>query len=203
MNDLTVLHNAKRHPVNGGVQYYGMGWRVSTVDGIPPVFHSGDVGRNHSIVFLMPERGLGFVLLANASGFEQADQIDQIAASVLFILNGKPSTPVSLPFMMVFLHWSILLMPLLQILGIVLVWRKRHDIKVWGVILIVILNVAVVFLLLGFSQLIPFPLSSMLVYYPDVGYGLVAIATLGIGWSVIYTGMNLMARRVKYDLLRR
>jgi hypothetical protein len=184
-------------PVNGGVQHYGMGWRVSTVDGIPLVFHSGDAGRNHAIVFLMPDQGLGFVLLANASGFEQADQVDQIAVSLFFMLNGKPPIPVSLPFMMSFLHWSILLTPFLQILGIVFVWRKRQRMKNWGVVLTVVLNLAVVFSLLASSQLIPFPLPSLLVFFPDVGYGLIVIATLGIGWSVVYTVMNLRMRKAK------
>jgi len=180
-----------------GDKRYAMGWNVNTVDGIPLVFHPGDAGRNHSILFLMPDRGVGFVLLANASGFEQADQVDQIAASVFFMLNGKPSTPVSLPFMMGFLHWSILLAPLLQIIGIVFVWRKRQRMKSWGVLLTVVLNLAVVFSLLASSKLIPFPLPSLLVFFPDVGYGLVVVATLGTGWSVIYTAMNLRMRRSK------
>jgi hypothetical protein len=37
----------------------------------------------------------------------------------------------------------------------------------------------------------------MLVFYPDVGYGLIVIAALGIGWSVTYSAMYLMARRSK------
>jgi len=178
-----------------GDQHYAMGWNVSTVDGIPLVFHPGDAGRNHAIVILMPDRNSGYVLLANASGFEQADQVDQIAANIFFMGNGKPPTPVSLPFMMMFLHWSILLTPMLQIIGIFLVWRKRQDIKGWGVLLIVVLNLVVVFGMLGFSQLIPFPLHSMVVFFPDIGYGLIAIVALGIGWSVIYIAMYLRRRR--------
>jgi CubicO group peptidase (beta-lactamase class C family) len=181
----------------GGDQHYAMGWNVITVDGIRLVFHPGDAGRNHAIVILMPERGSGFVLLANASGFEQIDQVDQVAVGIFFMLNGKPTTPVSLPFPSRFLHWAVLLTPLLQITGIVLVWQKRQRMKGWGVVLTVILNLAVVFLLLGLARLIPFPLPSLLVFYPDVGYGLIVVAMLGIGWSVIYTVMSLRARRSK------
>ncbi|MCC6191861.1 MAG: hypothetical protein IT318_22765 [Anaerolineales bacterium] len=143
----------------------------------------------------MPEQDAGFILLANASGFEQLDQVDQIAMNVYSLLNGNPPAPISLPFMSIFLHWSILLTPLLQVLGIVLVWRKRQVIKGWGVILTVVLNIAVVLLRLGLSQLIPFPLPSLLVFFPDIGWGMVAVATLGIGWSVIYTTLTLMGRR--------
>jgi CubicO group peptidase (beta-lactamase class C family) len=181
----------------GGDKHYAMGWIVDTVDEIPMVAHNGDIGNFHSVVFLMPDRGLGFVLLANASGFEQLSQVDEIAAGIFFMLNGKPTTPVSLPFPSRFLYWAVLLTPFLQILGIVLVWRKRRDIKGWGVLLTVILNLAVVFGLLGLSQLIPFALPSLLVFYPEVGYGLILVATLGIGWSVIYTVMYLRARRSK------
>ena len=180
-----------------GEGYHAMGWFVGTVDRIALINHNGDTGRFHAFIMLMPEQGSGFILLANASGFEQIDQVDQMAASVFLMLNGKPPAPISLPFMKSFLHWSILLTPLLQILGIVLVWRKRQGIKGWGVLLMVILNLAVVFSLLGFSQLIPFPLPSLLMFYPDVGYGLIAVATLGIGWSVIYTATYLMMRRSK------
>ena len=62
-------------------------------------------------------------------------------------------------------------------------------------ILTVILNLAIVFFLLGLSQLVPFPLPSMIVFFAEVGYGLIAVATLGIGWSVVYTAMSLMVRR--------
>ena len=34
-------------------------------------------------------------------------------------------------------------------------------------------------------------LPSMLVFQPELGYTLIAIAALGIGWSVIYAAMNL------------
>ncbi len=145
----------------------------------------------------MPDRGSAVVLFANASGFVQISQVDQIVVSVFSMLNGKPPAPISLPFGPRFLYWAILLTPLLQILGIVLVWRNRKRGGTWRVLLTVILNLAVVFFLLGLSQLVPFPFPSLLVFYPEVGYGLVAVATLGIGWSVIYTAMNLRRRRSK------
>jgi hypothetical protein len=148
------------------------------------------------VIFLMPERGSGFVVLANASGFEQQSQVDGIAKGILSLLNGKPAAPVSLPFLLRFLYWLLLLTPVLQILGIVLVWRKRQRIKGWLVTLIVIVNLAVVFLLYRLSlQIITLP--SMLVYYPELGYTLVAVAALGIGWSVIYTATNFIARRAQ------
>ena len=127
-----------------GDKYYGMGWIVGSVDGISAVYHNGDAGRNHSMVILMPDSDSGIVLLANASGFEQAQQVDEIGRGIFFMLNGKTASPVSLPFIIRLQYWSILLVPLLQVLGIVLVWRKRQRMKAWGVLLTVILNLAVV-----------------------------------------------------------
>ena len=43
----------------GGDEHYAMGWIVGTVDGIPIVQHNGDTGHFHSVVILMPDRGLG------------------------------------------------------------------------------------------------------------------------------------------------
>jgi CubicO group peptidase (beta-lactamase class C family) len=192
---IAELH-APAIPENEGDKYYAMGWNVSTVDGIPLVFHPGDAGRNHSIVMLMPDRSSGFVLLANASGFEQIAQVDDIAVGLFLMLNGKPAAPVSLPFGQSFLYWSVLLIPLLQILAIVLGWRNRKRRGIWLVLLTVILNLAVVYFLVGFSQK-TITLPSMVTVFPDVGYSLIAIATLGIGWSVIYTAIYLMERRAK------
>ncbi len=42
---ITELH-APAIPT-GGDQHYAMGWNVSTVDGIPTIWHNGDAGRNH------------------------------------------------------------------------------------------------------------------------------------------------------------
>jgi len=98
--------------------------------------------------------------------------------------------------MMHFLYWSILFVPLLQVLGIVFVWRKRRRMKVWGVVLTVILNLTIAFFLLNYAQS-EMPLRSLLVFNPELGYTAIAAATIGIGWSVIYTAMNLRARRTK------
>lgn len=185
-------------PTRGG-QHYAMGWSVSPLDGMPIIWHNGDTGRNHSIIMLMPERGLGFILLANASGFVQLEQVDNIALSVLNMLNGKPPTPVSLPFHLRFLYWTILLMPLLQIIGIAYAWRYWRNKGVGRVIVTVALYGGVaLFWLFGIPQVITFPiLPGIWFYFPELAYSLIAGATLGIGWSVIYTAMNLRMRKAK------
>lgn len=180
---------------------YAIGWNAGKIDGMSAVWHGGNLGNFSAFVILMPDLESGIVLLANASGYEQYDQIVQVALGVHSLLNGKSSAPVvSPPFYFRFLYWAILLTPFLQILLIVIDWLKRRSIKLWGVLLTVALNLGAILLLFGLSQLIPFPLPSMLVFFPDLGYGLIAVAVLGVGWSVIYTVMYLRTRRSKSDI---
>jgi len=180
----------------GGEQYYAMGWNVGKADGISYLVHAGDAGRNHAIVILMPDRNSGLILLANASGFVQSEQVNDIGREIFYLLNGKPAVPVTLPLSLQLQYGGLILTPLFQILGIVFVWRKRQHINALGFLLTIILNLAVVFSLFGFS-LSRMPLPSMLVFDPDIGYDLVIIAVLGIGWSVIFTVTFLMRQRLK------
>ena len=179
-----------------GEGYYAMGWASGTKDGVTLVNHNGDTGNFHTFIILMPEQSSGIVLLANASGFEQSKSgvVDRIAWGIFNIVNDKPAEPVSVPFIMHFLYWSILLIPVLQILGIAFVWRKREQMKIWGVVLTVILNLAVALSLLGYAQ-IEMPLRSLLVVNPELGYIAIAAAALGIGWSIVITVMYLRIRR--------
>ena len=180
----------------GGGQYYAMGWNVGTVEGVSYLAHAGDAGRNHAIVIMMPDRNSGLVLLANASGFVQSEQVKDMGREVFYMLTGKPAAPVTLPLSFRLQYWGLLLTPLLQILGIAIILRRRQHINVFGFLLTILLNLAVVFSLFGFS-LSRMPLPSMLVFDPDIGYALVIIAVLGIGWSAIFTVMFLMRRRLQ------
>ena len=122
-----------------GDEHYAMGWSVSALDGVPIVYHTGDLGHFSAIVLLMPDRGSGFVLLANATGFEQLAQVNQIAIGLVSLLNGKPAVPVSVPLRLRFLYWAILLAPLLMILGIAYSWRRWRNKGVGHTLLIVLL----------------------------------------------------------------
>lgn len=180
----------------GGEQYYAMGWHVGKVDGISYLIHAGDAGRNHTTVILMPDRNSGLILLANASGFVQSEQVNDMGRELFYMLTGKPTVAVTLPLSLQLQYWGLLLTPLLQILGIAFVWRKRQHINALGFLLTIIMNLAVVFSLFEFS-LSRMPLPSMLVFDPDVGYALVIIAALGIGWSVIFSMMFMMRQRLQ------
>ncbi len=66
-----------------------MGWGVVTWEAQSMIFHSGDVFNYHSFITLLPDDDLGFVLLVNATGFEQLSQVDGIAQGVLSLLHGE------------------------------------------------------------------------------------------------------------------
>lgn len=197
---MTELH-APSIPVAGGARHYALGLYVNTVDGIPVLYHPGDTGNFRAVAILMPDSNSGIVLLANASGFEQliSETVDRIGIGVFNMLNGNPPIAVSVPFMVHFLYWAMLLAPMVQILGIFLVWRKREAVKVWGLVLTVILNLALVFFILSQSQN-RMPLSSLFEFFPELGYVSIAVAVLGIGWSAIFTAMYLMRRSLKYTI---
>jgi len=130
------------------------------------------------------------------SGFSQEAQVDQVALGIYGLLNGKDGVPVSVPFISQLGYWGILSIPLFQILGIALVLWKRNHMKAWAVILTVVLNITTVFILLGPAQN-RMPVTSLVVFYPELGYiSMIAIA-LGIGWSVICTAMYLVRQRPK------
>jgi len=182
----------------GGDEQYAMGWNVATLDGIPLVLHTGDIGNFHSVVVLMPDRGSGFILLANASGFEQIRQVDGIAGGIFNLLNGKAPAPVSVPAKVRILYWALLLTPLLMLLGIVYSWRRWLNKGVVHILLVVLLYAGLALLwLLVVPNLTESLLMSLLVVHPELAYAVLASAVLGFGWSVIFTAMNLRMRRAK------
>ena len=183
----------------GGDQYYAMGWVVSTTDGISLVQHSGDSGNFHSVAVLMPDRRSGFILLANASGFEQLWQVEGIAGGIYNVLNGKSPAPVSLPIHVRFLYWAVMLTPLLMILGIAYSWRRWRNKRVGHTLLVVLLYAGVALLWLF---VVPQVTESSIwtgnrINHPELAYAVLASAILGIGWSIIYTAMYLRMRRAK------
>ncbi len=178
--------------------YWGLGWDVGILDQIPVVTRVGDAGHFHADLILMPGSNSAIILLSNASGFEHLSShvVDSIVLGVFNMLNGNPAAPVSIPFLMHLLYWSLLLAPLMQVLGILFIWNRHQHITVWGAIVIVILNLGVVVLILSLAQR-EMTIPSLLVFNPELGYVTVIAAVIGIGWSVIYTALFLIRQRAK------
>ena len=53
---------------NGNFSAYGYGWRLSDVDGVLRVAHTGTLGGMYSALTLLPEKRSGFVFMINGEG---------------------------------------------------------------------------------------------------------------------------------------
>ncbi|MGY1457360.1 serine hydrolase [Luteimonas sp. A534] len=66
---------------------YGLGWRLSDVDGTQKVAHTGTLSGMYSAVTLLPELGVGFVILINAEAGDARTVLEQ-ALSKQFTADG-------------------------------------------------------------------------------------------------------------------
>jgi len=192
---IAELH-APAAPV-GEDEHYGMGWVVGTLDETRLLGHSGALSNFRTSILLLPEIGSGVILLANANGFEQIIQIDDLSKQVAGMLVGKSPAPVSVPLHIRFLYWTLMLTPFVQIIGIAYGWSRWRNQGKSRILLTVVLYGGVALLwLFGVPQLTGFPIwPDMHMAYPEIFYGLITGVVLGIGWSVMYTVMYLRARR--------
>jgi len=195
---IAALH-APVAPMRAEGFHYAMGWAVGPIDGQLTLRHSGDTSHFHSAMMLQPDTGWGVVFLANASGFVQIRQVDEITRNVVRMLNGVSSpAPVSMPFKMRALYWTVLLMPILLIAGIAYGlqhWLRGDTVPLWQVIATAVVYVAIASsFLFPLAGLIPFSLASMRVFYPELAYAVLASSALGFGWGLIYPLLRLMGR---------
>lgn len=184
---------------NPGIEHYAMGWDVGELDGTPFVGHSGLLYNFRAAILLLPQSQRAVVLLANASGFEQLLDLDQVARGVVSILEGTTPAPIRTPWQLPFLYWSILLVPLVQMAGILYSWRHWRRNGIPHLLLTVVLYGGIAYLWLTAvprvmdTQLFPGIRNS----YPDIFYPLVTGIVLGIGWSLLYTVIFLGRRMIK------
>lgn len=57
---------------------YGYGWRLTDVDGIWKVSHTGTLSGMYSALTLLPEKGVGFVILINADADDARTVLNQV-----------------------------------------------------------------------------------------------------------------------------
>jgi len=179
--------------------HYAMGWAVGSIEDQLTFRHSGDTSHFHSAMMLQPDKGWGVVLLANASGFVQIRQVDEIILNIVRMLNGKSSpAPISPPFRMRALYWSVLLMPLIMIgaIGYELTqWLHSGNVPLWQMIATVLVFVTIAsFFLFRVPGIVPFSLTSMRAFYPELAYALLVSGTLGFAWSSIYPVLYLLGQ---------
>jgi CubicO group peptidase (beta-lactamase class C family) len=78
--------------------FYGLGWRVETLDGVAVTRHGGAVSNYHAELVLVPDLALGVVVLMNAGNGLISGQVSRLASDVVKLLvdQSKPARGLSL-----------------------------------------------------------------------------------------------------------
>jgi hypothetical protein len=63
---------------NSHFSAYGYGWRLADVDGVFKVSHTGTLMGMYSVVTMLPDRGVGFVVLINGEGEAARTVLNQV-----------------------------------------------------------------------------------------------------------------------------
>lgn len=70
---------------------YGYGWRLSDIDGVLRVAHTGTLSGMYSAVSLLPEKKVGFVFMMNGEGADARTVLNQVLAKHFTAPNEKLS----------------------------------------------------------------------------------------------------------------
>ncbi|HLO58172.1 MAG TPA: serine hydrolase domain-containing protein [Bacteroidales bacterium] len=179
-----------------GQSGYAMGWFRYKDDSIDIVNHSG-LDENYASSFLfMPETGIGIGILSNINTMEFCARADQQIRSIL--LKGKPAVTPSFS-MEKFMRWTACILPILIL--ILLIYNMGRWIKNdfqaefvpgWKpnvrLIIGVGLSLFLLFTVLGAFQM---PLGKAIRFAPDIGWGLILIAALGVFSSLVRYFSNI------------
>jgi CubicO group peptidase (beta-lactamase class C family) len=169
----------------GGGAAYGMGWVIDP-SGEPAIWHGGDTANFHSDLILLPERRLGVVVLTNVNGDLAITTGAQgvIAQGVRQLLLGQ-QPPAASPFWRQYLVFdaALVLCSALVLWSLVRLLRERgRPIRrplgvLAGFILPLIWEVGLpLWLLIGFPALAQVTWPVILLYFPDLGYWLLALS---------------------------
>jgi len=174
--------------------------------------HSGSMGTFSSEMVLMPEAGLGVVVLANLNDEVAPSRFYQAHIGIASILSGlEPPALTSHDDPLRHYGKPLMLMTvLLQLVGVALAARRLNHLRRFSpaaartpgwwarhVILPAALDVAVpvVFwlLLIDSAEIYPVDYLRLVVLAPDIGLAIGLITALGIGWGLVRTALTIRA----------
>jgi CubicO group peptidase (beta-lactamase class C family) len=190
-----------------GETFYGMGWDVGPINGLPAVWHDGDTFSFHSFMMLVPEQGWGVVLLSNASNIPATARFQTIAPGVINLLTGRQPV-VDHVYDSLIVHSVVVGIVVLQILGMVRSaallrrWRSQPQRRPagwlrrsWHIGLPFVLNLLwALFILVALPRLFA-PLPALILGIPDLGYMLVGSGLVALGWGILRTVLAYLALR--------
>jgi hypothetical protein len=180
---------------------YGMGWFVDKVGQTKLVWHSGTNPDFAAYMALLPEQKKGVVLLFNASHHWMNPVLSDLGGGVTALLAGEQPTPVPPVAMIPWLLRGQLLIPILQVAGVVATlllirrWRLAPERRpsgghMWGrhILLPLIPNLLVAFTLipmLGKTR------GYLLLYMPDYSWIAIICGSFAGVWAFLRTGLVL------------
>jgi CubicO group peptidase (beta-lactamase class C family) len=176
---------------------YAMGWKTGTISGVPVLEHGGDLNTYHAQMVLLPQHGMGFILLVNQNGFlHHFTSYPELTTGLVALLTGQ--TPAELLSMRA-LGSGMLAVALvtlaLESWGIVRLWRHRNR---WGQRPTWRLLVMGIIHLLPLAFLLALPYLVWLMVGRFAGYGVLFVLQPDIMlWLTAVAGMHIVQLGVK------
>lgn len=177
-------------------EQYGMGWFIGPINGEPAVWHGGDTANFHSDMIMTTTGHWGIIALMNVNGNLAAmtNVLERIPRGVLSLLLGH-QPPSALEFWQLYLIFDgcIFLCSALALWSLVRLLRGRHQplrrrrVSLLPVLILPLLWEVVLplGLLGGFPQLVGVTWPITVLFFPDLGYWLIAICLLLLVTGII------------------
>jgi CubicO group peptidase (beta-lactamase class C family) len=191
--------------------FYGMGWVVGPINGIPAVHHQGETFNFHANMILLPDRRQGIVVLINGENsmdllFGTA-RIADISEGVASLLAGQqpPAPPANTS---VWVVYNVLIgLIIVQVVGVIRSARKLQSgrltegrVKVGRqIVLPLMLNLVwALITLVGLPKIIfGLPLMIFSTGLPDLGSTLLVSGLIALSWGVLRTTLAYSASKTR------
>jgi CubicO group peptidase (beta-lactamase class C family) len=187
---------------------YAMGWRVGPIDGVLAVHHGGTLPHFRGKMVLLPEERWGVVVLTNASSFVGSPTSHRVADGVAGMLVGQDpdETSLGLGRLYLLIALGMLLITFNQAKNVLSLRRWRAELARQaskGHVLLrrVVLPIAFeiawpLLLLIGLPRFLGIPWSALVLFWPDVGYWTILVAS-------VWLGVGLLKAALAFATLRR
>jgi hypothetical protein len=153
---------------------------------------------------LLPEEGWGVVVLTNASSFVGSPTSHRVADGVAGMLvgQGPDETSLGLGRLYLLITLGMLLITFNQVKGIFTLWRWRARLARqghaphWRVAPPIAFEIAwPLLLLIGLPRFLGIPWSALVLFWPDVGYWAILVASVGLGVGLLKAALVFAALR--------
>lgn len=179
---------------------YAMGWfAVESPGGTPLLLHGGDIPHFHSDVAVIPEAGLGVVVLMNVNGTTTPGVLSGVIDGVIALLldEPEPAPAPAEPIMVLAAGLAVLVLAWMAFSGVLLrrTWPDRplrNAALVRKLVLPLLVDALLVAaLLIGVPAAFGAPLSTAVLFAPDVAVVLFALVGLTLTWGAARSALLL------------